>query len=416
MNRLLPAIAAVLIAATGVFGLLSRPATASPTGRADYVVVAGAAGLRWDDINATDTPTLWKLAQQGSIGALSVRSAAALTCPADGWLTLGAGNLARRGSDPQVDATGQCPAMSVPLARPDSIGASLTDQAKVVQLNKELPYGAQPGALAEAVRCTAAVGTGAAVAAARPYGRVDKYAEEFPTDLRGYLASCVLSMVDLGTLTAVDPAVRQQQATAVDNQLATVLANRPARSLLLVAGLADTQAGTRLHVAIADGPGYSGGWLTSSSTARTGYVQLADLAPTVLAALDKPVPAAALRRAAGGQPVRPPRQPDRRGPGARRRRPPGQCPAQRGRWLLPVAGDRRADPVPRRGAAAAPGPPPCRPAPHHTCARSRTRWSGRWSWPWWRRRWRFRPRWSPTPCPGGVPTTRVCCSERSRWR
>ena len=72
---------------------MSRPATGAPTEHADYVVVAGAAGLRWDDVNAVDTPTLWRLAQQGSIGALSVRSAAAPTCPSDGWLTLGAGNL-----------------------------------------------------------------------------------------------------------------------------------------------------------------------------------------------------------------------------------------------------------------------------------------------------------------------------------
>jgi len=40
-----------------------------------------------------DTPTLWRLAQQGSIGALSVGSAHQPTCPGDGWLTLGAGNV-----------------------------------------------------------------------------------------------------------------------------------------------------------------------------------------------------------------------------------------------------------------------------------------------------------------------------------
>ncbi len=270
LRRVAPALALLIVGVIGVFGLASRPATAAPTQHVDYVVVAGAAGLRWDDVNPTNTPTLWKLAQEGSVGALSVRSATNPTCPADGWLTLGAGNLAERSERQQPLVGGVCPAMQVPLTKPDSIGASVTDQPTVVQLNKKLPYGAQPGALAEAVRCTAAVGTGAAVAAARPYGRVDKYSEDLPTDFRAYLASCVLSVVDLGTLDAVDPVTRQAQAHAVDARLATVLANRPNKSLVLVAGLADTQAGTRLHVAIADGPGYQGGWLTSSAPPAPG--------------------------------------------------------------------------------------------------------------------------------------------------
>jgi hypothetical protein len=58
----------------------------------------------------------------------------------------------------------------------------------------------------------------------------------------------------------------------------------------MVAGLADTDQSSRLHVAIADGPGWNGGWLTSPSTGRDGYVQLVDLAPTALAALDRTPP------------------------------------------------------------------------------------------------------------------------------
>jgi hypothetical protein len=59
------------------------------------VVITGSAGLRWDDVNPTDTPTLWALAGKDSIAALSVRSGHIPTCPSDGWLTLGAGNFAR---------------------------------------------------------------------------------------------------------------------------------------------------------------------------------------------------------------------------------------------------------------------------------------------------------------------------------
>src|SRR5262249_43076571 len=61
-------------------------------------------------------------------------------------------------------------------------------------------------------------------------------------------------------------------------------------SLVLAAGLSDTDPTSRLHVAIADGPGYAGGWLTSPSTGRPGYLQLVDLAPTALAALGNPLP------------------------------------------------------------------------------------------------------------------------------
>ncbi len=72
--------------------------------------------------------------------------------------------------------------------------------------------------------------------------------------------------------------------------LARVLAARPDNSLVLVAGLADTDQSSRLHVAVADGPGWDGGWLTSPSTGRDGYLQLVDLAPTALAALSRPLP------------------------------------------------------------------------------------------------------------------------------
>jgi hypothetical protein len=278
---------AALIAVSSVFGVVARPATSAATRHADYVVIAGAAGLRWDDVNPTDTPTMWALAQHGSIGALSVRSAHNPTCPIDGWLTLGAGNLART----ERNAAGGCEAMNVKVQTPDAIGGNLGDQQqRVVQLNRALSHGAQPGALAEAVRCTTAVGPGAAVAAARPFGRVDRYAATLPADPRSLLSACVLSIVDIGAVAGADATARRAQARAADATLAAVLAARPAESLVIIAGLADTGQVARLHVAIADGPGFAAGWLSSSSTSRPGYVQLTDLAPTALNVLGKPLP------------------------------------------------------------------------------------------------------------------------------
>ncbi|MFI7601183.1 hypothetical protein [Actinoplanes sp. NPDC049681] len=283
----MPYLLVVLTAAASLAGLAVRPATGVPGDTADYVIVAGAAGLRWDDLDPQRTPTLWQEATRGSVGWLSVRSAHHATCPSDGWLTLGAGNYAVWNAQ---RVSGQCPALAPVVERPDGIGANLPELGSVVRANADnQPYGAVPGALAESVRCTVAVGPGAAVAAARPFGRVDRYAPTLPDDPKGLFAQCVLSMVDLGTVTGTGRA-RRDRAAEVDAALAKVLAARPDRSLVVVAGVSDTDTTSRLHVAIADGPGWQGGWLTSAGTGRDGYLQLVDLAPTILTALGRPAP------------------------------------------------------------------------------------------------------------------------------
>jgi hypothetical protein len=283
----------VLLAVAAFGGVLLPAAHAAPAPiarSADYVVIVGIPGLRWEDVSERTTPNLWRLAEHGSIGSLSVRSALRPTCPVDGWLTLGAGNYAGwKRAEPVADA---CPPSDVDIQRPDGIGAFLPDlERQAVRYNREeQTWGAVPGALAESVRCTVAVGPGAAVGAARPFGRVDQYEPTLPVEPGPLLSSCVLSMIDLGEVSGADPSTRQTQAVRADNQLARVLAARPERSLVIVAGLSDTDPSSRLHVAVADGPGWDGGWLTSPSTGRDGYVQLVDLAPTALAALGRPPP------------------------------------------------------------------------------------------------------------------------------
>ncbi|HEX8627913.1 MAG TPA: hypothetical protein VF755_07065, partial [Catenuloplanes sp.] len=287
-RRLVAYLTAAVVLLFGLGAMLPRPATGAPQSTADYVVIAGVPGLRWEDVNARDTPTLWAMADRGAIGSLSVRTARRPTCPTDGWLTLGAGNYAAWDGR---TVERPCPGLAVDVQRPDRIGANLPAQRSVVRHNQEdRPWGTLPGALAESVRCTVAVGPGAAVAAAQPFGRVDQYTPTLPADPRELLASCVLGIVDLGAVTSEKPADRAAEVRRADALLARVVAARPARSLIVVAGLSDTGRSTRLHVVVADGPGWNRGWLTSASTGRAGYLQLVDLAPTALSAMGRAMP------------------------------------------------------------------------------------------------------------------------------
>ena len=101
----------------------------------------------------------------------------------------------------------------------------------------------------------------------------------------------MLSIVDLGTVTGAGAAAAGRGRRAPTPTLARVLAARPARSLLLVAGRRRHRHARRgCTWPIAEGPGWEGGWLTSAGTGRDGYLQLVDLAPTVLAALGRAAP------------------------------------------------------------------------------------------------------------------------------
>jgi hypothetical protein len=289
--------------------LTGQPAAARPapppgdTG-ADYVIIAGVPGLRWDDVSEQDTPTLWRLAQRGSIGSLAVRSAHLPTCPADGWITLGAGNFARR---TQTVVAQECPLPQVTIERPDEIGANLPDQPGVVAAQRDLPYGAVPGSLAESMRCTTAVGQGGAIAAARPFGRVDRYSASLPDKPEALLSTCVLTVVELGTVSGEVPERRRELARHADALLAKVEEARPNRSTLIVAGVSDTDRSGRLHAVVIDGPGWAYGWLTSITTGRrNGYLELVDLAPTALHILGKSEPTRIFAgNAADSAPARP---------------------------------------------------------------------------------------------------------------
>src|ERR1700722_7410704 len=100
------ALVTVLLAAVLSTGLTTPAAAQTP---ARHVVIVGLSGLRWSDLSPTVTPTLSRLAGQGSVGSLVDYAVLPLTCPADGWLTLNAG--ARAQSDHTDASCGAFPAV-----------------------------------------------------------------------------------------------------------------------------------------------------------------------------------------------------------------------------------------------------------------------------------------------------------------
>jgi hypothetical protein len=269
-------VAAVLVPAA--------PAGAAPTvPRSEHVLVVGVAGLRWDDVDAERTPALWELASRGSVGALSVRATLSATCPGDGWATLGAGNRARGPARDPAPGAG-CPADVAPSAvRVRSDGsADYAQQRTLVQENRELGFDARPGSLADASTCTTTIGSAAAPAGARASGGIDRYLPALPAAPAEALLACPVTVIAAPSVTDEG---RSATLAAVDDFVARVESSRPAGSVLLIVGAGDVTAPSRLHVVIAEGDGYGRGRLVSPSTRRTGFVQLIDIAPTVLATI-----------------------------------------------------------------------------------------------------------------------------------
>jgi hypothetical protein len=323
---------------------------------ADRVVVVGVPGLTWADVDPQATPELWALAGDSAIGAMSVRAARSTSCLLDGWATLGAGNRARfpgtdeglppvplptvplpdgggegadpdtpRGSEEGEDEAAGEPRLDTSLThcglQERVAGMALGDPLATVTRITEDPgtvrFGAEPGALGEAVGCASLVGRAAALAVAAP-GVALTTEGTLPTEpgeLTGLLTGCPLTLVSLDQLTdagapgaePTDDGTRPEPRAAalgrIDESLGRLRAaadRLPGDTLVLLAGISEVNDGRpQLHVGIAQGPGFPAGWLTSASTGRAPFVQLIDVAPTVLRALGLAPPPSM-----NGQPMR----------------------------------------------------------------------------------------------------------------
>lgn len=277
-------------AAPGTSGAPAR--SAGPIRSPAPVVVLATTGLSWADIaeiaDAQETAgavpadqatarILLSLAARAEPANLVQRTVGDVTCPADAWLALGAGARTSAVGPPEG---GQC---AWPPSWQQALNAS-----------HEAGYAASPGALADALSRAGleatAIGPGAELALTRPDGgapaTADSLADLVPEGLPA------LTVVD-GTRSGADPA-----GGLLEDLKA--LTDAPGGVRVIVASLADpADPGPQMLLLPAGTTGWGddGDIIAGPSTHQAGYVQLTDLAPTILRALGADAPSAMTGRA-----------------------------------------------------------------------------------------------------------------------
>jgi hypothetical protein len=279
MWRWLAVAGACLMAAAATQSASAAPVADGTPIAPGPVVVVGVPDLRWQDVDPTVTPALWGLAGRASVAAMTDNSGEGLARRAAGWLTVNTGSRAVADVEP-----GTVPDPAVPA------------QLQALRTaNRSARYDAQVGALGDAVHraglALAAVGgPGAVLGAMTRDGTVDSVALSVGAAM-GHGHVVVVELPQLYQVGRLDADAAHHALTTIDTSVGVVLRGLPEGASLLVAGVSDGASGPpHLHVAMAIGPSFDTGLLTSASTGRTGVVQLIDVAPTVvgLAGADAP--------------------------------------------------------------------------------------------------------------------------------
>ncbi|GAB2584824.1 hypothetical protein [Microlunatus antarcticus] len=245
---------ALLVLAAVVFALLRGVHALAPVPTdsdvyTEHVVLVGVAGRF--QLTETDRTVLGAHLDDAQAGVVSTRARYVGTCAAAGWTTLGAGRRAAVDGlcDPPV--TGEGP------------GARIADWDARLAAAAADRGDARLGTLAGSVPgCVAAVGPGAALAAARPDGTVAAYATPDAFVAGGERLSCPVTLVDAG---------------AESDRVIAALAGRDDVTLLVsgvgpAAGSADPSLGVFYRVGTT-----LPGFVTSASTRRAGIVTLTDV-------------------------------------------------------------------------------------------------------------------------------------------
>jgi hypothetical protein len=226
-------------------------------------------GLLWSD--ATAMPHLRALLPRSALAELSVKTRGGVTRCAAGALAVSAGN---RTESPtarcQVDPGGW---------------------ADLNLLNRTSRYDARIGSLGATLTAhhvpTVAVGRLAVPMVAGTAGRASHVVATLRQGLR---FGGVIAMLDKRMYKPLEPE-RATVAATVDARLGKVIAALPSGATLIVAGISDiADDHANLHVFAISGPGWRHTELRSSAAGRAPYVQLIDIAPTILSAAHVPIP------------------------------------------------------------------------------------------------------------------------------
>lgn len=326
----------------------AQPAPGPP--QVERVLIVSLPRLRWVDVAEHRPPVLTRLLADSAVASLSVRTIGTVTQPGDAYATIGAGNRARAPEDlaglafsPNHRYRGE--GVADVFAR--RCGCGVDDAAVVhlgagaiVESNRRLRYGAEPGALAAAL---AGVGRTTAVVANADPGLEDKLHREaalaaidregrvaagtvgpelltadpsVPFGLRADTSATVdafaaawdsadVVLVELGDLERADRYAALTTAAVADRVRADALARADAvlddvlagvdlqrHAVMVVAPTEPRGVPVELTVTAVAGPGFEPGLASSGTTRRDGYVTLPDLAPTVLGLLGAEVPTA----------------------------------------------------------------------------------------------------------------------------
>ena len=389
--------AAGLLAGAAAPSLLARPAACSRWSRApatdgaaprtaDYVIIAGVAGLRWDDVEPGRHP------DAVAAGPARRRSARCRCAPRAGATCAG-----RRLADPrrrQLRAVSRPAPVAAACPPPGGVDHAGRDEDRRVACRTTAgswrrtgPCPGAPSRVPSPRGCAAPPPSGRARPSPPP-GRTGG-STGTPTSRRSAdcCSACALTHRRPRRTIAGDRRRRRAPGRPPRRR-------RPGRGHRRPAGPGRGRARRpvrhrrrqpRLHVAIARAPATTGGWLTSPTTGRPGYVQVVDLAPTALAALDRPMPG---KLFAGGAATT--------GDGR---------PAWLDRPSTRLADADREASV-QRGSA--PGSSPCSPSPNWCCSCWSCRCCGGPAGPRGRSRPRPRRGWSCAPP--------RCCSSPRPWR
>ena len=276
-----------LVAAAGVLSVLAltmmgvggSSAGIAP-GPAERVLVVAIPGLRWQDLEAVDTPAID--AWLGASALLSVRAEGLETDLVEGYLTLNSGNTLAPSWD------------GAPSAGPyeldeDGCAAEMADAAR---RGLDRATGAEVGALGEALRRAgiersvfgrpeAVAGLMDARGCVERYGTLDEVA-----------LGTGVTLIELDGLDTARFAVDRVAALQVLDRRLGALEVPPGTLVVLAATSATTGAAEVTVVGVAQSaPGERDpGLLRSATTRRDGYLRSTDLAPTILTALGLEVP------------------------------------------------------------------------------------------------------------------------------